>query len=256
MFTANYHTHTYRCNHAVGTEREYIECAINAGLKTLGFSDHCPQIFPNGYESGFRMLPQQVEDYFSTLSALKEEYADRIDIKIGFEAEYYPAFFQDLLNYLEPYPCDYLILGQHFMENELSGRIAHIKTDKEQDLTDYVNQVCEAMRTGKFTYLAHPDILCFQGDDDIFRREYEKLFACSRETAVPLEINFLGIRENRHYPNEKFWSLAAQKGVDVVFGCDAHSPKAVADIASYNTMLRLVKQYQLHLVEPTLRPLS
>ena len=42
----NYHTHTRRCGHAVGEDREYAEAAVQAGLKILGFSDHAPQIFP------------------------------------------------------------------------------------------------------------------------------------------------------------------------------------------------------------------
>ena len=33
---ANYHTHTWRCKHASGTERTYVEQAIAAGLKILG----------------------------------------------------------------------------------------------------------------------------------------------------------------------------------------------------------------------------
>ena len=33
---ANYHTHTWRCRHADGTEREYVETAIEAGLSLLG----------------------------------------------------------------------------------------------------------------------------------------------------------------------------------------------------------------------------
>ena len=41
---ANYHTHTWRCRHADGTEREYVETAIEAGFKILGFSDHTPQL--------------------------------------------------------------------------------------------------------------------------------------------------------------------------------------------------------------------
>ena len=32
----NLHTHTPRCHHAIGSEREYIERAIAAGLDTLG----------------------------------------------------------------------------------------------------------------------------------------------------------------------------------------------------------------------------
>ena len=35
---ANYHTHTPFSNHSVGTPREYIEEAIEAGFQTLGFS--------------------------------------------------------------------------------------------------------------------------------------------------------------------------------------------------------------------------
>ncbi len=42
---ANYHTHTERCYHASGEDKEYVEAAIKAGLKVLGFSDHCPWIF-------------------------------------------------------------------------------------------------------------------------------------------------------------------------------------------------------------------
>ncbi len=40
MIKANYHTHTARCGHAIGTDEEYVQTAIQAGLKTLGFSDH------------------------------------------------------------------------------------------------------------------------------------------------------------------------------------------------------------------------
>ena len=34
----NLHTHSFRCNHAAGEDRDYVECAIKAGMKVLGFS--------------------------------------------------------------------------------------------------------------------------------------------------------------------------------------------------------------------------
>ena len=71
---ANYHTHTWRCRHADGTEREYVERAIEGGLKILGFSDHSPYPFPDGYDSGWRMRRDQVEGYVDTVLALKKEY--------------------------------------------------------------------------------------------------------------------------------------------------------------------------------------
>lgn len=69
---ANYHTHTWRCRHADGTEREYVERAIEGGLKILGFSDHSPYPFPDGYDSGMRMRLDQVEGYVDTVLALKK----------------------------------------------------------------------------------------------------------------------------------------------------------------------------------------
>ena len=51
---ANYHTQTWRCNHATGNEKQYVENALKAGLGILGFADHTPYVFPEGYSSGFR----------------------------------------------------------------------------------------------------------------------------------------------------------------------------------------------------------
>ena len=56
----NYHTHTPRCHHAEGSEREYVAAAIEAGFTTLGFSDHAPYLFPSGYVSSIRMLPEEL----------------------------------------------------------------------------------------------------------------------------------------------------------------------------------------------------
>ena len=46
---ANYHTHTHRCNHAVGREEDYVKEALKVGLKLLGWADHTPYLFPGGY---------------------------------------------------------------------------------------------------------------------------------------------------------------------------------------------------------------
>lgn len=90
MDKTNYHTHTKRCKHAIGEDREYIECAIKNGFKVLGFSDHCPFIY-NGYTSFMRMNPEDVEGYFYFLTNLKAEYKKEIEILIGFEEEYFPS---------------------------------------------------------------------------------------------------------------------------------------------------------------------
>lgn len=255
MLTANYHTHTPRCHHAVGKERDYIEAAIAGGLTILGFSDHCPQVFPDGYYSGIRMLPEETEEYVGTLLALREEYRGKIDIKIGYEVEYYPALFADFLALVTQYPCDYIIMGQHFLENEMTGKYSGSNTADPAHLRQYVDQVCEGLRTGKFTYIAHPDLVPFPGAEDVYCAEYARLIQCAMEEDVPLEINCLGIRDHRFYPQERFWRLAGEMGANAVIGCDAHNPEATADQTSAAVAEEMIRRYGLHLVEPTLRAL-
>ena len=110
---ANYHTHTWRCLHASGTEREYVENAIQGGLRILGFSDHTPMPYPDGYVSNVKMLPDQLEDYVDTVLKLKQEYRDDIEIRLGLEVEYYPALFEALLVLVRPLPMEYYLLAQH-----------------------------------------------------------------------------------------------------------------------------------------------
>ncbi len=225
----NYHTHTVRCRHASGSEREYIETALARGLTTLGFSDHSPYVFEGSYYSGFRMKPEELDDYCAILTALREEYKGRIDIKIGLEAEYYPRFFDKFLALIKPYPIDYLILGQHFSDNEFDGRGAGEATSDSARLTNFVSQLIAAIETGKFTYIAHPDMFNFKGDINVYKREISRLIVRAKGLGVPLELNMLGIRDHRHYPNVEFWKLVGELGCEAVIGCDAHEPQSVAE---------------------------
>ena len=121
---ANYHTHTWRCHHAKGTEREYVERAIEGGLKILGFSDHTPYPLPAGYHSPNRMEMDKMDGYVDTVLSLKKEYQADIEIHLGLETEYYPAYWEQLLDFLSDYPVEYMLLGQHYLENEVDSNIS------------------------------------------------------------------------------------------------------------------------------------
>lgn len=223
----NYHTHTCRCNHAVGEEREYIENAIKTGIKVLGFSDHSPMIFSGNYYSTFRMTPSQTEDYIKVLTDLKREYESDIKIRIGFEMEYYPSCFERTLEFLSAYPYEYLILGQHALGDEEGEVYPSHKTSDRDTLVRYTEQVIEGMNTGRFLYLAHPDLINYTGDNELYRQEMSRLCKCARELDIPLEINLMGLQRNRNYPNPEFWRLASECGCTVTMGIDAHSPKDI-----------------------------
>ena len=232
---ANYHSHTWRCHHATGTEREYVEAAIDAGFDILGFSDHSPYVFPGGYCSGHRMYMRQTADYFRTVLSLREEYRGKIEIHVGLEIEYYPKFFKETLAFLADYPCEYLILGQHSMFNEIeSGAFwPGSPTSDVRRLEAYVNTVSEAMEREKFLYLAHPDLLNFTGDGKDYDFWYRRLCRTAKACDLPVEINILGIATRRSYPDMRFWRIAAEEGNRVVIGVDAHSPAQMRDRNAY-----------------------
>ena len=221
---ANYHTHTTRCNHAHGTEREYIESAIQAGFKVLGFSDHVPQPYEDEYFSHIRMRMAEVENYTSTLVKLRDEYKNDIQILIGYEVEYTKNYFDKLLTHIRQYPLDYIIQGQHFAPDEANGFYAGTETSDEAKLKAYVDLAIEGMQTGSFSYLAHPDLINYVGPDIIFQKHMKRIVQTSIDLDIPLEINMLGFNINRNYPSDRFFSMASAMGAKFVIGCDAHNP--------------------------------
>ncbi len=241
---ANYHTHTFRCHHAVGTEREYIETAICRGLKILGFSDHTPQLFPTQYYSHFRMSPGETENYVRTLTDLREEYKNDIEILIGFEVEYYGEIFDALLEFLKPYDIDYMILGQHYLDNEYDTRRSAMLVQSDDEQFDkYINTVLAGIETGKFSYIAHPDIFGFDGDPEIYYRQYRRLCEGAKRLDIPLEINIHGFETQRHYPNDSFFEIATEVGNSFILGCDAHEPDGVLNPISYEIAIKFANRH-------------
>ncbi len=248
--TANYHTHTPRCRHASGTEREYAENARKGGLRILGFSDHTPYDYsPSAYKSGIRMEVEELGDYVSTLEGLRREYEGQLDIRIGLEVEYYPKLFRRLLDTAKAHGVEYMILGQHFVGNEEGEPYSGQPTDDEGILDRYVKQSIEGLQTGAITYVAHPDLMRYVGDGRIYDRHMRELCRAARDLSIPLEINLLGVRDHRHYPNEAFWRIAGEEGNTAILGSDAHQPEAVVCPEAEAAGRALAERYGLPVLE-------
>lgn len=223
---ANYHTHHTLCGHATGVSKRYVDAAIELGLKTLGFADHVPYEFPNGYISSYRMYPDEARIYTQDILRLKEEYEGKIEILLGYEAEYFPEIFDKMLKNIRQYPCDYLILGQHYTNNEYDGFYSGFRTSDRRILSRYTDQVIEALQTELFSCIVHPDLLNFYGDDEFYKNEAYRLCEAAKKHDVPIELNLLGLTTNRAYPKALFWEVASKVGNDTIIGLDAHSPHA------------------------------
>ena len=196
---------------------------------SVSFSDHTPQFFPGEHYSRMRMKPWELKDYVQTVRNLQTEYAGTLQIHLGLEVEYYPAIFDELLAVTRDQGIEYFILGQHWNGNEEGHPYNGKPTEDEKQLKVYCNQVMDAMQTGLFTYLAHPDILHYKGSPRIYERHMRRLCREAKSCGLPLELNLMGLREERHYPSPLFWQIAAEEGCSVILGSDAHRAQHIAN---------------------------
>lgn len=224
----NYHTHTTRCRHAVGSDEQYVLSAIDAGFTVLGFSDHAP--FEGVTHSSDRMDMDQLHEYISSIRCLQKRYKKKIDIKVGFEAEYYPELRPHYEMLLEE--SDYLILGQHY---RVLNEYGYDYYSTDEDVAVYTQQVVEAMKSGYFAYVAHPDYFMIGRAkfSEVCAQAAHAIAQAAVETNTPLEINLNGFRhgkawidnQNQYaYPYRPFWEILSQYPIRVVIGYDAHAP--------------------------------
>lgn len=223
----NLHTHTYRCRHAKGTDEEYVLAAIDAGYDKLGFADHTPFPYTDGFVNGDKMLVEELPGYIDSVLSLKEKYKGQIEILLGLECEAVPEFFPFLREIRSQ--MDYLILGSHG-DKRIDPYSGVLK--EPQQLHRYLEFTLEGMETGLFLYLAHPDVMLgrYPAFDETAREVSRKLCREANRLELPLEYNLYGVYKGVKpgclgYPCDDFWRIAAEENCRAVVGVDAHFPE-------------------------------
>lgn len=240
----NFHTHTTRCKHALGTDEQYVQAAIESGFDVLGFADHAPWAFETDYVSHCRMLPNQWADYKQSVLALKEQYQGQIDIHLGLECEYYQKYFDQLLRWRDE-GCEYFILGCHFLHTEETNPYVGQICREEDGVLRYAEQVVEGIRTGLYSYLCHPDVFMLHREEfsPACMEAADMICQAAKEAHMPIEYNLLGLLGEltghpRNYPNPDFWRYARKWDNDVIIGVDAHEPAHLRNTVTWDTAIK------------------
>ena len=235
----NYHTHTFRCRHAQGTERDYVQAAVKAGMNILGFSDHAP--FPDR-DFGLRMEYSELDDYLNTIDSLTKEFATDIILLKSLEIEYLPEYSSYYEKLLTDKHLDYLLLGEHFYHTE-NGSIHNITSAENTEwYVEYASAVSAALQTGYFKIVAHPDIYMMNhfAWDKNCDLAADLILSAADKAGVILEYNANGFRRDIHeypdgarymYPHKNFWRKVSNTNIPVIIGSDCHNPAQVWDAA-------------------------
>lgn len=224
----NFHMHTSRCHHAIGTDEEFVLTSIKNGFEKIGFSDHSCWKYSSDFVSHMRMELKDFPEYKKSIQTLKEKYKGQVDILLGLEAEYFPEMQNWLLQFCVDEEIDYLIFGNHYYKNdELHIYFGNVDPKYVQA---YFDMCVEGLKTGMYSYLAHPELIMrnpyLEWNKEI-ETQFTRVCKVCKDMDIPLEYNVLGMQMNRKlgyisYPHPKFWQLAAKMGCKAIIGMDAH----------------------------------
>ncbi|WP_054958172.1 histidinol-phosphatase [Paenibacillus dakarensis] len=234
------HTHHFRCGHADGNIREYIEAGISSGLRVIGISDHTPY-FGSPEDQPFPYIAMgkaELANYVDEVLQLKQEYEGKIDVLLGIESDFFPQHAEVYLQTLSKYPFDYIIGSVHqvsgvsiFNKNRWKNLGSKQKVAVKEE---YFSLIRQSARSGMFQILGHIDAMKgnYPSFTDIMTEDaLEETLKVIAECGIAIEINTSGKTKlsGGWYPSNAILERALYHGVEVTFGSDAHKPSRVGD---------------------------
>jgi histidinol-phosphatase (PHP family) len=223
------HNHTHLCNHAEGQPFEYVEKAIEKGIKIFGFTDHAPMDF----DPTWRMKFSEILKYFEMIDEVREKYKDKIEILKGFEVDYLPKYHDERI--LES-DVDYLIGSIHFLNEwgfdnpEFIGKYESSDIDELWKL--YFKEIENMANSKLFQVVGHMDLLKVfkflpkkQRIDDLVEDSLKAI----KKSGMAIEINSSGLRKpiGETYPSRNILQIVKEMNIPITTSSDAHSPEQV-----------------------------
>ena len=218
------HNHTARCNHAVGSEEEYIKEAIKNNIDIFGFSDHAPMKFD--YKN--RMTLAQCDEYENKINSLKTKYKKDILILLAYEVDYLLGYMEDRVLQSN---VDYLIGSVHFINKwgfdnpEFISKYQNQNIDKIWE--DYFLAITNLAKCDKFQIVGHLDLIKvfkFLPKKDI-RLIAKDALQEIKNYNLAIEINGSGFDKpiKEQYPSKEILEICFEMGIDITFSSDAHN---------------------------------
>lgn len=253
---SNFHTHTQRCKHAYGDEKDYAESAVKNELDLLGFSDHAP--FPD-YDYGLRMDFGELPDYLAAIDTLSADYGDKIRLYKGLEIEFLPKYLNYYKQLFEEFHVDYLALGEH-MFTKSDGNIQNVYyLESTKDYIEYAENIAAAAETGYFAFIAHPDLMFLNrfAWDENCSKACDIIISAAEKYNIILEFNANGLRRGKQYfpdgmrfayPHDNFWKMLSGSSLRVIIGADCHVPEYIRDSA-INIAEKTCRDMKLNVVD-------
>ena len=241
------------CDHAQGSLRDTIEAAVAFGYHTFGVSEHAPRdearfLYTEEKSQGWDVarLWSAFEAYATEVANLADEFADRITILRGFEAEVVPSdrYAQLMRDIRERHQFEFTVGSVHY--------VGEMAIDGPQEAYDqaatayggiqglsiaYYDTVSEMVTALRPEVVGHLDLIRKRApseesvDTPQIRDAAFRTLEVIRQHEAILDLNTAGYRKNlgRPYPAPWLVRQAHDMGIGFCFGVDSHGPQHVGE---------------------------
>ena len=257
MIQADMHMHTCFSTDSEACPHDMADEAVRKGLKTICFTDHFDKDDLEWGEEGIF----DVDAYFVKMQKLQEEYAGKLNIRIGIELglrTYLKDYYEELT---KKYPFDFVIGSVHNVpyKKDAEGNILYTDPAAEKLFTDRTDKeayrlmmetTLENVRTSDcFQTLGHLDYVVRYGKSREKEYSYtdyadiiDEILKLLIEKEKGLEVNSAGLKYGLPFahPHPDVLKRYRELGGEIItIGADAHKPEHIAyDFAKAEEILK------------------
>lgn len=257
MIQADMHMHTWFSTDSEACPCDMADEAVRKGLKTICFTDHFDKDDLEWGEEGIF----DVDAYFVEMQKLQEEYAGKLNIRIGIELglrTYLKDYYEELT---KKYPFDFVIGSVHNVpyKKDAEGNILYTDPAAEKLFTDRTDKeayrlmmetTLENVRTSDcFQTLGHLDYVVRYGKSREKEYSYtdyadiiDEILKLLIEKEKGLEVNSAGLKYRLPFahPHPDVLKRYRELGGEIItIGADAHKPEHIAyDFAKAEEILK------------------
>ena len=257
MIQADMHMHTWFSTDSEACPRDMADEAVRKGLKTICFTAHFDKDDLEWGEEGIF----DVDAYFVEMQKLQEEYAGKLNIRIGIELglrTYLKDYYEELT---KKYPFDFVIGSVHNVpyKKDAEGNILYTDPAAEKLFTDRTDKeayrlmmetTLENVRTSDcFQTLGHLDYVVRYGKSREKEYSYtdyadiiDEILKLLIEKEKGLEVNSAGLKYGLPFahPHPDVLKRYRELGGEIItIGADAHKPEHIAyDFAKAEEILK------------------
>lgn len=193
----------------------------------------CHNPMPGGFSADVRMRVEQFDQYVELVAAASEAWRDRVDVRLGIEADYFVGYEGWLQRQLDSADFHYVLGSVHPQLAEFRER--YWSDNPLEVQRAYFGLLADAAETGLFDCLAHPDLVknvtAAAWDPEAVMDAVCHALDRIAATGIAMELNTSGVNKTVRQMNPFPQMLAEMqiRGIPVVIGSDAHTPSRVGD---------------------------